>query len=44
MLGRFCGLGVNAIDTLWVRGDALSTMRRGPGEPESVALKADHAE
>jgi bis(5'-nucleosyl)-tetraphosphatase (symmetrical) len=40
-LGRFSGLGVNAIDTGCVWGGALTAMRLDTEEPEFVALKSD---
>ena len=40
-LGRFCGLGVFAIDTGCVWGGALTAMRIDAEEPQFVVLKSD---
>ena len=40
-LGRFCGLGVYAIDTGCVWGGALTAMRVDAEEPQFVVLKSE---
>jgi bis(5'-nucleosyl)-tetraphosphatase (symmetrical) len=40
-LGRFSGLGVNAIDTGCVWGGALTALRLDRDEPEFVSIKSD---